>query len=459
MEAVKTYYKHHCPSWIGEKFVELAVQGTSSEFYPRRNYKIKTKTKYHDANNPNAKSKVHMFFHKGPYADDYKENVENTRQKKWYMNNYTNGITTWTMKVDFMESSGSYNAGFAGMMGTAYTKHPLQDYINSEAISIIDTRKTTNSFGQEVDEEYNLLAPDIKFTDVTDFASNTNIRWDDYRTSLLGFPVMAFHKFGDKKYRFIGYYRMLLDKGSDEVLGFSPDDKVEAKYLDNQSVANIAECWEFSNNNRTYCSYRDPYDRNVLSFAPKANADTTDLTNYTAHGIPIVADSFEYRYHTQEDCLDILYELGSYDTATKKWTFKGPTGKDQATSIATFKDATGLDLSSTETWSDARNLMLDWYKNWEVACQWVWSTCIDNVVGMGNYVIAPVGNVEFTTDGSLFIPYQETYKPITSGVFNAEQNYYKQETKTNAETGETTTTYVPVYVYGALFGGARFCRS
>ena len=40
--AVKKYYKHHCPSWTGTN-VEMVVQGTSSEFYPRRNYKLKTK--------------------------------------------------------------------------------------------------------------------------------------------------------------------------------------------------------------------------------------------------------------------------------------------------------------------------------------------------------------------------------------------------------------------------------
>ena len=41
------------------------------------------------------------------------------------MNNYTNPTDRWTMKVDYMESSGSYNAGFASMVGNAYTKHPL----------------------------------------------------------------------------------------------------------------------------------------------------------------------------------------------------------------------------------------------------------------------------------------------------------------------------------------------
>ena len=440
-EAVKTYYKHHCPSWTGD-YVELAVQGTSSEFYPRRNYKIKTKTNYED---PTQSKKYQLFLHKGPFAQDYAKDKESTRQESWYMNNYTNGTDRWTMKVDYMESSGSYNAGFAGMVGTAYTKHPLQDYVRKGAITSTAEKTIVNDLGQEETVIHDYLTPVVEFTDP---ALNTKVRWEDYRTSLLGFPVMAFHKRGDDDYRFIGYYRMLLDKGSDDVLGFSPDDNVKAKLLGNKKVKKIAECWEFSNNNRTYCSYRDPYDRNVLSFAPKTT-DRTDLTNYTARGIPIVADSFEYRYHDKEDLLDVLYELGSYDATENKWSYKGPSGtpEEKADMLNTFKEETGLDLTSTDTWNDATNLMLDWHKNWEKVCQWIWSTCIDNVVSMGNYTSVKVGNIPFTTDGTLYIPDGETFIPVTTGKFDPKVTYYKLESKTN-ENNETIEEYVPAYVYG-----------
>ena len=65
-EAVKTYYKHHCPSWTGDN-IEMVVQGTSSEFYPRRNYKIKTKTEY----DSDEKERIHIFLNKGPYEQEY----------------------------------------------------------------------------------------------------------------------------------------------------------------------------------------------------------------------------------------------------------------------------------------------------------------------------------------------------------------------------------------------------
>ena len=44
------------------------------------------------------------------------------------MDNDKVGTTKFTMKIDYMESSGSYNTGFANLVHGAYTKHPLYDY-------------------------------------------------------------------------------------------------------------------------------------------------------------------------------------------------------------------------------------------------------------------------------------------------------------------------------------------
>jgi hypothetical protein len=153
------------------------------------------------------------------------------------MNNYTNPTDRWTMKVDYMESSGSYNAGFASMVGEAYTKHPLQDYLGV-----------------------------LNNTDKLESEVTGGMNWKDYRTSLLGFPVMAFQKIDDTNYLFIGYYRMLLDKSSTQVLGFKTPKKVTHKFLKDKDgnpamLRDIAECWEFSTNARTFCSFKDPWKR------------------------------------------------------------------------------------------------------------------------------------------------------------------------------------------------------
>jgi hypothetical protein len=37
------------------------------------------------------------------------------------------------MKIDYMESSGSYNMGFANLVKNGYSKHPLDDYNSAGA--------------------------------------------------------------------------------------------------------------------------------------------------------------------------------------------------------------------------------------------------------------------------------------------------------------------------------------
>ncbi len=73
--AVKKYYMHHCPSWTGDN-INMAVQGTSSEFYPRRNYKLKTKTKYDE----DGSNRVHIFLNRGPFAEDYAADMFGLKQ-------------------------------------------------------------------------------------------------------------------------------------------------------------------------------------------------------------------------------------------------------------------------------------------------------------------------------------------------------------------------------------------
>jgi hypothetical protein len=78
--AVKKYYTHHCPSWKADN-VNMAVQGTSSEFYPRRNYKLKTKNKWDE----DGVERVHIFLNRGPYAEEYKRDMEGVQARKYIL--------------------------------------------------------------------------------------------------------------------------------------------------------------------------------------------------------------------------------------------------------------------------------------------------------------------------------------------------------------------------------------
>ena len=51
----------------------------------------------------------------------------------FYYDNNTVGTTKFTLKIDYMESSGTYNMGFANLVNNAYTHHPYYDYIANHA--------------------------------------------------------------------------------------------------------------------------------------------------------------------------------------------------------------------------------------------------------------------------------------------------------------------------------------
>jgi hypothetical protein len=137
---------------------------------------------------------------------------------------------------------------------------------------------------------------------------------------------MAFQKrldaSGKEEYLFIGYYRMLLDKGSNEVLGFKTDKKINHSVV-GKKLRDVAECWEFSTNNRGYCSYRDPYSRVKLSFKAPESKGIKGFVDGTF--APVVTNDFEYRYHAQEDGLDAILNyknLTSEDIAALNQTYK-----------------------------------------------------------------------------------------------------------------------------------------
>lgn len=422
-EAVKLYYKHHCPSFIA-KNIDFTVQGTSSEFYPRRNYKIKTKVSANLWNEKDQKFEeddvYNIMMNRGPYADIYKNDIaavakdpkllgqeESRCSDGWYMNNYTNGTDRWTMKVDYMESSGSYNAGFASLIGTAYSKHPLEDYLN-----VITNKEKLN--------------PVVQFTD----GSHNQLRTEDYRTSLLGFPVMAFQKKSDGSYLFIGLYRMLLDKGSDVVLGFKPNKNI-TRTDTNEKMRDVAECWEFSTNARTYTSYRDPWDRVELSFMPPESA-IIDKTGLTADGAPLICNHIEYRYTKNEDYLDILQKLVNKETG------------DLLVSLEdneTIKEDLGFDARADLP--AARKAIVDMYKNWEDLTRWVNKTDMEAVNAEGIYSEVKLGAKIFTANK--YYTQDNEGKMSLADSYVEGKDYFNKTTKTE-EDGTVTEIYTNAYV-------------
>lgn len=232
---------------------EFDVQGTSSQGYPRRNYKGKFK-----------KSDT-WTYSSGPLAGKSLlegNEYDGVRYKGFYMDN-TYSETTFTWKADYMESSMTHNTGYASFVNTLYDYHPLETYDKS--------------------------------IDVT-----------NRRSTIYGFPMLVFQKKyapdedGNPVYEFVGRYNFNLDKGCNNVIGFNDDTKhpyIDGTYVndDNETVpidyAYVAECWELKNNqgNRTSFLY--------------TNFDEVDSKGeLTIHG------DFEYRYSYFEDPIDHAIE-------------------------------------------------------------------------------------------------------------------------------------------------------
>ena len=426
LSAVQQYYMYHCPSWKGSN-INLAVQGTSSEFYPRRNYKAKTK----DGND-----NINMYMHKGPFATAYAEDPNSTQLDFFYMNNETVGTTKFTLKIDYMESSGTYNMGFANLVKTAYTKHPINDYNSAGAFtkSASEYLLSTDPFSPdetyyqdsqgkvEVELTEDTYQTGSYYVENTVYNSYTFDKVDDYRTSVQGYPVLTFWKDSNGNMTFIGRYNMLIDKGSDECYGFKPNKKISQKFKKNKAVRKIAECWEYSNNNRGFCSFRDPQNRKELDFL--LYDDNGKLILNSKSSCPVVSDSFEYRYHTDSDLLDYLYDPTSVSTA------------DYEALVADYGEEYG-DLTDTTV---RANIIKDKYSNWETAVKWVWSTCTDVVPSLGTYEVIEIAEALYET-GKYFI-YEDGQYKISNDDFSSDLTYY-----TSLEGDSIKLTDNPDFVY------------
>lgn len=203
-------YLHSCPSYKSEHGF-LNVQGTSSQGYPRRNFKSKIK------GSTEQYGKCVNTYTNGPKVGE--------TFKKWFMDSNI-GANAFTWKADYMESSRCHNTGFASFVSILYGKHPIKDYIKD--------------------------------------ADTTGLR-----TTVYGFPMMVFHKTGEDKYEFVGLYNYNLDKSCKDNFGFTYDGGSNHSWVKNElgeykSYEEACECWEFSHNQGGRCSFRwVPFDEKL----------------------------------------------------------------------------------------------------------------------------------------------------------------------------------------------------
>ncbi|MGL5716088.1 MAG: leucine-rich repeat domain-containing protein, partial [Paraclostridium sp.] len=140
------------------------VQGTSSQYYPRKNYKLKLDKKL-GATMTETYEKVLL----------YKLRGEGDR-----------GIRTICLKADFAESSSTHNTGIAKLMNDTMIELGL----------LTPPQKAQKDAGQNI----------------------------DYRTCVDGYPIIVFSQETPTSERvFLGKYNFNADKGNDDYYGFLPD--------------------------------------------------------------------------------------------------------------------------------------------------------------------------------------------------------------------------------------------
>ena len=282
-------YISHSPSYecVG---ADINVQGTSSQGYPRRNYKTKMKSATGQKDAAKVKHSDWGWFYTN---EKFIEDSGKTSFKKWQQDSPKYGTNKFTWKIDYMESSGSYNTGFANLIGNnIYNQHPL-DYYN---IPGVDTT--------------------------------------GMRTTVYGFPVLVFHKHNkpadlekmgtpleDEVYEYIGRYNINLDKSSNELYGFETE--VEQPYVNEEwdeklddgtvvhhmhpYIAQVAECWELTDNQGTWTSFSYPSSAQESHFSTYT-PDSYDINTGELLENPKleVIKHFEARYNYYGDQIEII---------------------------------------------------------------------------------------------------------------------------------------------------------
>ena len=321
-DEAREYYKF-CHTFVAFN-VQFAVQGTSSQYYPRRNWKatLKPQKKFtadYVANSTSSKP-TYLFYDipwetsiaegrdaRAAYVNKYKDQYSNKYQLKDYSEEFS-GIADdkrtvdeissipakkFCLKADFAESSGTHNTGFA------------------KYVDVI-----LKSLG------YDYLTPPQK----TQYNKTRNMVDVTFRTSVDGYPIAMFWRptFEDD-WEFYGKFNFNLDKGAESVFGFidlsdggitdedinpmtgQPYITFDEDYYDaaNQDERLLyespVECWEFTNNSTDLCKFRNVTE---TSFTEK----TIDADGKTE--TPLWLGSFEVRHPDNDNLIDLDYGTG-----------------------------------------------------------------------------------------------------------------------------------------------------
>lgn len=218
------------------KFINAYItpQGTSSMYYPKKNYRIYTQ-KNKDTRCFFSNDSAGVLEFDDMMRWDFGEKEEDRKWEKWRgKKNYkkrkysfkdydskgslnAQPVKCWCLKADFAETSSSHNTGVARLWG--------------------DTLK--NSSVQLGDKQVPVFKTNAQATTEANYINNRE-KMPDVRTTIDGFPIVVF---GAKSYSdeivFLGQYNFNNDKSTESVFGFCDID--DEKVLKDQGKNTITE--------------------------------------------------------------------------------------------------------------------------------------------------------------------------------------------------------------------------
>ena len=195
------------------KFVKAYItpQGTSSMYYPKKNYRIYTQKNkdtrcfFSDMTEGGAgalefEDMIRWNF--GETEIDRKwekwRGTKNYKKRKYSFKNNAQAVKCWCLKADFAETSSSHNTGVARLWGDTLKNSTVQ--IGNASYPVFKTNAQAT-----IENNYN----------------DKRDKMPDIRTTIDGFPIVVF---GAKSYSdeivFLGQYNFNNDKSTESVFGF-----------------------------------------------------------------------------------------------------------------------------------------------------------------------------------------------------------------------------------------------
>lgn len=315
-DEAKEFY-NFCTSFIAYN-VQMQVQGTSSQYYPRRNWKLKFKT--NKKFNPDVDAQVQTAKPTYLYTDNInavlgqKDNYSKDYVLKDYDklnpgHAYTSLDTitsmaakTYCLKADFAESSGVHNTGMARFV----------DYV----------LKTLGG---------KYLTPAQYAQWVKNGTGIEGMKHVSTRTTVDGYPIAMFWRpTYEDDYSFYGKFNFNVDKAAENTFGFI--DSIEGETNPNTGLPFIqfnedwydaatpeqrfeyempVECFEFLNNTDDLSKFKNVKDTTFTELEAESESGGTRKPNWL--------NVFEVRHPDNDTLNDIDFKTGKVPTHWKKF--------------------------------------------------------------------------------------------------------------------------------------------